>query len=567
MKRWIKGSFKRQQFVCFLAVALLPLLVTCTFLTQIVQIKVENDNNKEIMQTGKNIDEALIDVFEKLEETADLVVNNAQIISMIDETGTWVRSKTYELFYSVTMSMREYAIFDILNRDGKCVYSTGSLSSNIENCTYWGILNAAQKNKGQLIFQRSDSLEGDENLCLQGARSILDGKGNIIGYLVIRMNEEHFDNLLQKNLNGQEGVALLDCHWKTVYSTGIAKEEQIGEVLRERLMEGEILERKYNKNDVSISSPAGQGMIRVMLYPEAFSSSIVQTMYSVIIFMAIVGFMLCLIVANRMSISLSKPIMRMNDAMHKVQEGDLKTRIPVDRQDELGQMSENFNTMVKKLEEYMQEQVRIQQELNESQIAMMQAQMNPHFLYNTLDTMKWLAKANHVPEIATMSAGLARILRTSISKKQFISLKEEIELVTSYAQIQKIRYNDRFRFDILMPQELSDCIVPKLVIQPIVENALIHGLEESEHGKIEVDIYQNNDDSMRIEVKDNGCGIREDIMNDINQRLWEKLPGHIGLCNIDTIIRLQYGEQYGLYVSTYQEQGTLVTITLPINRK
>lgn len=567
MKSWIKRSFKRQQFVCFLAVALLPLLVTCTFLTQIVQIKVENDKQKEIVQTGENIDEALIEVFESLGETADLVANHAQIVSMIDETGTWVRSKTYELFYSITMPMREYAIFDILNREGRCVYSTGSLSGNIENGTYWGVLKAAQENKGQLVFQRADFLEEDDNLCLRGARSISDSKGNIIGYLVIRINEKHFDAILQKNINSQIGIVILDSHWKTVYSTGIAKEGQIGEVLRERLLAGERLEYQYNKNDILISSLEGTGMIRVMLYPEAFSSSIVQAMYSVIIFMAISGFVLCLLVANRMSISLSRPIMRMNDAMHKVQEGDLKTRIPVDRQDELGQMSENFNIMVKKLDVYMQEQVRIQQKLNESQIAMMQAQMNPHFLYNTLDTMKWLAKANHVPEIATMSTGLARILRTSISKKQFIYLKEEIELVTSYAQIQKIRYNDRFQFQMIMPQELAECIVPKLVIQPIVENALIHGLEECDYGYIEVQIYQSNCDSICIEVKDNGCGIREDVMENINQKSWEKLSGHIGLYNIDTIIRLHYGEQYGLQVRKNQEQGTLVTIRLPINWK
>ena len=567
MKSWIKRSFKRQQFVCFLAVALLPLLVTCTFLTQIVQIKVENDKQKEIVQTGENIDEALIEVFESLGETADLVANHAQIVSMIDETGTWVRSKTYELFYSITMPMREYAIFDILNREGRCVYSTGSLSGNIENGTYWGVLKAAQENKGQLVFQRADFLEEDDNLCLRGARSISDSKGNIIGYLVIRINEKHFDAILQKNINSQIGIVILDSHWKTVYSTGIAKEGQIGEVLRERLLAGERLEYQYNKNDILISSLEGTGMIRVMLYPEAFSSSIVQAMYSVIIFMAISGFVLCLLVANRMSISLSRPIMRMNDAMHKVQEGDLKTRIPVDRQDELGQMSENFNIMVKKLDVYMQEQVRIQQKLNESQIAMMQAQMNPHFLYNTLDTMKWLAKANHVPEIATMSTGLARILRTSISKKQFIYLKEEIELVTSYAQIQKIRYNDRFQFQMIMPQELAECIVPKLVIQPIVENALIHGLEECDYGYIEVQIYQSNCDSICIEVKDNGCGIREDVMENINQKSWEKLSGHIGLFNIDTIIRLHYGEQYGLQVRKNQEQGTLVTIRLPINWK
>lgn len=304
-------------------------------------------------------------------------------------------------------------------------------------------------------------------------------------------------------------------------------------------------------------------MYKVLLRPEVFSTDVARTMYTVIFVMAAGCFVLCIVVAERMSNSLSFPIMRMNDAMHRVQEGHLDTRIPVDRQDELGQMSENFNIMANKLEDYMEQQVRAQQELNASHIAMMQAQMNPHFLYNTLDTMKWLAKANHIPEIATMSTGLARILRTSISAEQFITLGEELELVSSYAEIQKIRYSDRFRYEVNMSEELRDCIVPKLVVQPIVENAVIHGLEECENGFIRIAVSQK-DLKLHIEVWDNGCGIQEEIVECLNSRDRERLVGHIGFYNVDTIIRLHYGQEYGLHVERPEEGGTRVCILLPL---
>ena len=304
-------------------------------------------------------------------------------------------------------------------------------------------------------------------------------------------------------------------------------------------------------------------MYKILLRPEVFSTDVVKTMYTVILLMAGVCFVLCILMAERLSSSLTFPIRRMNDAMHRVQEGHLDTRIPVDRKDEFGQMSENFNIMANKLEDYMERQVKAQQELNASHIAMMQAQMNPHFLYNTLDTMKWLAKANHIPEIATMSAGLARILQTSISAEQFIRLKEELDFVKSYVEIQKIRYSDRFRYEISVPQSLEACIVPKLVVQPIVENAIIHGLEECEDGLIQVTVCEK-EETLYIEVKDNGCGIPEDVMECLNSKDREELAGHIGFYNVDTIIRLHYGEQYGLHVSRPKEGGTRVQIALPV---
>ncbi len=163
-------------------------------------------------------------------------------------------------------------------------------------------------------------------------------------------------------------------------------------------------------------------------------------MYTVLLFMAAGSFLLSVGVAIGISSFLSKPIHVLHDAMDEVQEGNLDTHVDMERQDEFGELAENFNIMTKRISSYMEERVRREKELNETQIAMMQSQLNPHFLYNTLDTMKWVAKANHIPEIATLAAKLAKILRTSISSAQFITLQEEMTLVESYAKIQKIRF-------------------------------------------------------------------------------------------------------------------------------
>ena len=193
---------------------------------------------------------------------------------------------------------------------------------------------------------------------------------------------------------------------------------------------------------------------------------------------------------------------------------------------------------------------------------MMQAQLNPHFLYNTLDTIKWVAKANHVPEQVTLASGLAKILRTSISEGKFIPLSEELKLVECYADIQKIRFNGNFTFDLEVPMELEDWIVPKLIVQPIVENAIIHGLAGREGGHVFLNAYEK-EKQLCIEVTDDGCGMDAQIIEQLNTRDRDNLRGHIGFYNVDTIIRLYYGEGYGLHAELLPNGGTKVTMVLP----
>ena len=249
--------------------------------------------------------------------------------------------------------------------------------------------------------------------------------------------------------------------------------------------------------------------------------------------------------------------------------------------DELGRTAKSFNLMQaeirhtiwalekqsemeKHLLEKEVEAAQMQKKLQEGRFAQLQSQINPHFLYNTLDTMKWVAKANHIPEIATMAAGLAKILRTSISKRQFIYLKEELELVNCYVDIQKIRFNDKFTYSVEMEEGLEECVIPKLIIQPIVENSVLHGLKESEEGNIRVQITGKNG-VLCIEVTDDGCGAPEEQMEAINHRRQEQLVGHIGVSNVDTIIRLHYGKDYGLRAERLAAGGTKVTIRIPVN--
>lgn len=561
---FIKKSFKRELLAGFLIVALLPLVLCCAFLIQMFQAKLASDYQKQNMEQAATIDERLTALFWDFDRVAEAVGDDNAVRDSLKGEGS--RNAVYSMLYETTSELRELAQFDIYSGEGICQYSTGTGTVHTKMPIYWGIMKVASTHPEELIIRREKGYLGDSDILLRAARAIRDDEENILGFVVVSMREAHFEEVLKGTYSSQDGVCILNSFWETVYSTEAATREDIGAVLRKRIMGGEDILEPYHNNRIYVSELGETGLMSVFLRPEVFTADTIRSMYSVLLVMAAASLLLCIVVAARMSSHLSWPIRVLNRAMQELQEGNLDTRITSRRTDEFGQLSDNFNVMAQELKSYMKHQVSQQKELNDVQIAMMQAQLNPHFLYNTLDTMKWVAKANHIPEIATLAAKLAKILRTSISRDQLITLQEEMELVESYAEIQRIRFNGKFQFEYVLPENLCGCVIPKLIVQPIVENAVIHGFAECEEGTIRV-VASECAGVLTVEVTDDGCGISPEVMERLNSRNREKLAGHIGFYNVDTIIRLHYGDEYGLKVDRPENGGTRVVIAIPFTFK
>ena len=209
-----------------------------------------------------------------------------------------------------------------------------------------------------------------------------------------------------------------------------------------------------------------------------------------------------------------------------------------------------------------------QRELNQAQIRMLQAQLNPHFLCNTLDTMKWISKINQVPQVALMSTNLADILRFCISPEEFVPLRREVQILERYIEIQKIRLSGAFAFEADVPLELEDRRVPKMILQPIVENAILHGLEGAESGTVRVSARRTEKGFLQITVSDNGKGLPPDMEGAYSHRGRELSRGHLGLYNVDTILRKYYGADFGLYLSAGPGgRGAEISATLPLHKE
>ena len=563
MRNIIRKSFKRKLLVCFFAVALLPLLISYLFLTRIFQKRVIQEYEQKNQEQAASASGMFTDLFADMEQVMAELASSRELTSSCWQDEDTGYHAAYAQLYEAAGKLEDAVQFDLYTAEGICRFSTGYGESQSNLPVYWGILKIATAHPDSMILRGEKGHEGNGNVCLRAAKAILDQKDECTGYVVAEMREANLEQILNGYYGSQDGICILNRFWEPIYSTGTANQEHIGEVLRNRLLNGIPLLHSYNGHRVYLSPIGETGLFCVLMRPEVVTKEIQDASYHVLLLIIFFTLFLSLIAAVCLSANLSRPLIRMNEVMERMCRGELDIRLPVDREDELGQLSSSFNSMSAELKQYMENQVRQQTQLNETRIAMMQAQLNPHFLYNTLDTMKWVAKANHIPDLATLASKLAKILRASISSEPFITLKQELELADSYAQIQKVRFQGKFTFVFSLPAELERCMVPKLIVQPIVENAVIHGLAECEKGTIFVKAG-TGEGCLIIDVEDDGCGISQEMIEQLNTG---KMKGHLGIYNVNTILQLYFGDAYGLTIDRLEPKGTRVTIRIPLENE
>ena len=266
-------------------------------------------------------------------------------------------------------------------------------------------------------------------------------------------------------------------------------------------------------------------------------------------------------------LSITKPIRNICDVTEEVSKGNLEVRSDVDTGADVGMLSQSLNAMIDKINELL-DQVKAEQiRLRKAELELLQSQINPHFLYNTLDAIVWLAEAGEQQKVVSMVESLSKFFRTSLNQgKEIISLSEELQHVQSYLEIQQVRYQDILRFDINVPAELNGYLIPKITIQPLVENALYHGIK-NKRGMGDIFITgEDLGDKCAIIVRDNGIGMNEERLKQIRERIsggGEKKSEIFGLYNVNERIRLKFGEEYGLEIESEYTKGTVVKVILP----
>ncbi len=256
--------------------------------------------------------------------------------------------------------------------------------------------------------------------------------------------------------------------------------------------------------------------------------------------------------------------------MNQIKRGNLEVIIPVNSKDEIGQVAENFNEMAREIKSLINEVKDALHKQKNAEIKALEAQINPHFLYNTLDSINWMAIEKGDYEISTMLCNLGVILRYSINKSNhMVTVKEMTDWIEKYISLQKIRFNDAFDYKLLIDNETYSKKIYKLLIQPFIENAIIHGFDGVEQGGIiSIDIlFTEGKNAICVIIEDNGNGMSKEIVDKYNDRNWvlKQEEGSIGLQNTLSRIAMYYGEEGKWNINSMQGMGTVITLILPID--
>lgn len=303
--------------------------------------------------------------------------------------------------------------------------------------------------------------------------------------------------------------------------------------------------------NISQQSPVTGLKLSALIPRDEFIRSVFSQMW---LSFLLLGLCLAVIVAVTRKIirAIYQPLNLLGESMKKIEAGDFDTCISYDRQDEFSALIGGYNLMVVKIKMLLDEVVQKEKTRRNAELYALQAQINPHFLYNTLNSIRYFAKVYQSPEIREMTTALIQLSKASLSSEKYISIRREMELTKYYLAIQRLRYGDIFEVDTQIEEAVEDCLIPRFSIQPMVENALFHGILPRGSGLIRICI-EGKDQGISIRIQDDGIGMEREELEKLNERLqYPLLPDNrkeeisklknIGLENISYRIRMYYGD-------------------------
>jgi two-component system, sensor histidine kinase YesM len=290
--------------------------------------------------------------------------------------------------------------------------------------------------------------------------------------------------------------------------------------------------------------------------------------FSVVLILSAVIF--SVVAAWSLSKSIYTPIKKLHDVTSTITKNDLQALMSSDNVDEITELGLSFNIMIGKIKELLDSKLKEQENLKKAELRALQAQVNPHFLYNTLDTIIWMAEARKNDQVVEIVSALSSFFRISLSKgMDWITIGEEVERIRSYLTIQKMRYRDIMDFNIEVDEDVAENTILKLILQPLVENALYHGIKNKRQGgMISVRARRKGEDEIIIEVEDDGIGFTPDKLAQLQAELEDdsgdfKLESGFGIGNVNKRIRLYYGKPHGVSIRSEYNTGTCVTLVIP----
>ena len=403
---------------------------------------------------------------------------------------------------------------------------------------------------------------------------INDGSTSGSGVLLVDMKYSVLEDMLERINETSSGIYYYLCsrdgeiiyhpRW-TEINRGLFKEKNN----KAASYEDGIYEMKTDgqKENIVVGSVAYTGWKLIGVVPESVQETSINKFRYYIITTTLILVMMLLQVNRFISRKISRPIRELDESV-KAYEAGAMPDIYIGGSAEIRHLGYSVQKSYEQIEALMKEIIQQQTERRKSELDALQSQINPHFLYNTLESITWMIEAQRNKEAVVMISELAKLLRVSLSRgKTIISIGDELQHSRSYMNIQRVRYKERFKVEFLIDEEIKNYCIVKLVIQPLLENAIYYGvgnMDEDDDGQILIRGEKKGED-IYISIEDNGMGMPEDIRSNILTDN-SKVPKHgsgVGVINVHSRISLMFGPEYGLEVYSELDEGTKVVIHIP----
>ncbi len=534
-----------------------------------------------VRQTNQNID-SYIDYMDNIatmvsgsRDTQTFLYNKDEETLQVSEC----RQRLVEQFRTILKSRSDIRNIGLIQKDGNRLFNNGGQQKNayLDLDTQAWYKNAITSNRSVLTSSHVQHvIRGERPWVITVSRGVRNftGSGNREGVVFIDLNYSAISELCDQNSIGSKGyVFLLDQDGNVVYHPqqqqlyNELQTENIDLVMntdKETLMDGSGDNARIYT--ISRSEKTGWTVVGCTNVAELLKDS--KKARSIYVLVAAILVVVALVLSNFIARNITRPLQQLRDSMARVQEGDFgAAEVEVTSRNEVGSLTRSFNVMTSRIQELMKQNIYEQQQKRKSELKALQSQINPHFLYNTLDSIIWMAEGKKNEEVVVMTASLARLLRQSISnEEEQVPIGQEVEYARSYLTIQKMRYKDKLEFQIQVDAQIMRVPIIKLVLQPLIENAIYHGLKYKEgKGLLIVRGYREGENAV-LQIKDNGAGMDEQTLSHIFEKHKVNYRSNgVGVYNVQKRLQLYYGMDYGITYSSKQGEGTTASIVIPMN--
>jgi two-component system sensor histidine kinase YesM len=585
IRRWYYNiSINTKLKITNIVIILIPMIILAVLSNKISTDIIFEKSVKSSIQELNTVSRSLDGLFNQVEYLSKLTATNANIQKVIG-----VRQNQLPIFLEQRIDVigsLEDIIGDKNVISAVSIMTTGKYivtSSNIDPIKFSsmegslkGVLENGKLSKGDVLYESTEPIKYFSNaqkVDIIGVYRYLlsEDSGEIKGVLRIDIDQNIIANLLPASTDELGEAFVIDESGRVIVSQN---EDKLYTSIHDKDYFKWIIDPKRSdtfkigEQSLLVTSVKNErlGWYIIRFVP---TKTLIEDSNRVTILICLVV-LLCISLAVGASVVnsrlISRPIIRLANDMKHAGHGDMEVRFNSVGNDEIGYLGHSFNTMLEQITELMDKMYIEQKKKREFELMALQAQINPHFLYNTLESVCALAIKNRNVEVVRMVKSLALFYRAILSEgRNVISIQEEIENVKHYLVIQKIRYGDKFDYFIDIAPEINDKSVVKLVIQPLIENAIYHGIKQKQ-GKGIISIRgKENVDHILISVADDGIGFSDqksclEVLSTkpINQKQ------NYGLNNVNERIKLYFGAQYGLTISSRTGVGTRVDVTLPV---